>query len=165
MATQILTQERLKELLHYDPDTGVFTWRITKRAAKQGAVAGHVSSKGYRHISVDRKLYLAHRLAWLYQTGCWPLDEMDHINRCRDDNRIANLREANRTINCQNTSLSKNNRTGHRGVGWHKSTGRWRARIQAQGKMMALGYFDDIEHAVAAYSAAARIYHPTRPEV
>jgi hypothetical protein len=162
MATQILTQERLKELLRYDPDTGVFTWRITRRNAKQGAVAGTVSLKGYRYVSVDSKLYGAHRLAWFYQTGCWPLDELDHINRHRDDNRIANLREASRIINCQNTSLRKDSRTGHRGVGWHKATGRWRARLQAHGKMLELGYFDDLEHAVAAYKTAAQIHHAAR---
>lgn len=162
MATQILTVERLKTLLAYDVDTGVFTWRATRRNAKQGAVAGTVDLKGYRRISIDSKVHLAHRLAWMYQTGCWPLGELDHVNRQRDDNRIANLREANRTINTQNTNLRKDNQTGYRGVGWHKGSGRWRARIQVQGKMLELGYFDDIENAVAAYETAARAHHAAR---
>lgn len=164
MATQILTGERLRTLLSYDAETGVFTWRITRRNCKQGAVAGTIDAKGYRRISVDYKVYLAHRLAWFYQTGNWPFGELDHINRQRDDNRITNLREADRTINTQNTNLRKDNQTGYRGVGWHKASNKWRARIQVNGKMLELGYFTDIDAAVAAYKAAS-LMHPYRPGV
>ena len=162
MATPILTNARLRTLLSYDVDTGVFTWRATRRNCKQGAVAGTLDAKGYRRISVDSKVYLAHRLAWFYKTGHWPVCELDHINRQRDDNRISNLREANRTINTQNTNLRKDNPTGYRGVGWHKASNKWRARIQVNGKMLELGYFDDVEAASTAYQKAANIHHTAR---
>ena len=162
MTTQILTAARLQTLLMYDANTGVFTWRATRRNCKQGAIAGTLDARGYRRISVDSKIYLAHRLAWLYEIGQWPLCELDHINRQRDDNRIVNLREANRTINTQNTNLRKDSQTGYRGVGWHKASKRWRARIQVNGKMLELGYFADMDDAAKAYATAAQIHHKAR---
>ena len=82
-----LTQERLKELLHYDPETGYFTWKISpNNAVKVGSVAG-TSMNNYIRIIIDHKAYLAHRLAFLYMEGYFPEHEVDHINRIRDDNR------------------------------------------------------------------------------
>jgi hypothetical protein len=162
MTAQILTQERLHSLLDYDPATGVFCWRMTRRNSKQNKIAGTVCPKGYRRISVDARIYLAHRLAWLYQTGVWPSSELDHISRLRDDNRFVNLREATRTTNNQNIGFCTDKLSGYRGVGWHKASNRWRARIQSQGTLFELGYFDSIEAASAAYVAAAKQYHPTR---
>lgn len=162
MTTQILTVARLQTLLKYDADTGAFTWRMTRRNCKQNAIAGTLDAKGYRRISVDSKVYLAHRLAWFYVNGEWPPSELDHINRQRDDNRIANLRKANRTINTQNTNLRKDSQTGYRGVGWHKASNKWRARIQVNGKMLELGYFDNVEAAARAYAVAAATHHEAR---
>ncbi|MCK9994454.1 MAG: hypothetical protein Dbin4_02974, partial [Alphaproteobacteria bacterium] len=98
-----LTQSRLKELLHYDPDTGVFTRRVqTSSNARVGDVAGCLHPEGYRHIQIDGKRYAAHRLAWLYMTGEWPTNQLDHLNGVRDDNRWGNLREATHGQNQQN---------------------------------------------------------------
>jgi hypothetical protein len=163
MARKILTQERLKELLNYDPATGVFTWRIPVRAnVKAGQRAGSIHPKGYVIISVDKRLTKAHRLAWLYVHGEMPPAELDHINRIPNDNRIANLRLADRYINTQNTGLQKNNTSGYRGVTWHKSQQKWRARISIQGKMNELGYFHSKEDAAKRYEEVARVHHSVR---
>ena len=103
MATQILTVERLRELLHYDSDTGVFTWRVYRSpGAKKGDVAGCVNEGGYIATQVDRKHYLSHRLAWLYVYGAWPIDEIDHKDGNPANNHIANLRDVTRLTNSQN---------------------------------------------------------------
>lgn len=95
-----LTAERVRELLHYEPATGIFTRRIrTSNRTKVGAIVGADNGKGYLQISVDWRLYSAARLAWLYMTGEWPKEEIDHINRVRSDNRFSNLREATRSSN------------------------------------------------------------------
>lgn len=156
MATRTLTQDRLKQLLDYVPDTGVFMWRVSNRRKKPGAIAGTQCPKGYVRISVDAKIYAAHRLAWLHMYGVWPRNEIDHINRVRNDNRIENLREADRSLNCHNSRLRVDNVSGHRGVGWHKRLQKWRARISVAGRMHELGYFLDKESAIAAYCKAAQ---------
>lgn len=159
MATSILTQDRVKTLLLYDPDTGVFRWKVARSNAARLSTAGTVCKKGYRRISIDAKTYPAHRLAWLYVYGVYPDTEMDHINRNRDDNRISNLRVANRFVNTQNTNGRKDNVSGHRGVGWHKISARWRARINVNNKCVNLGSFLSFEEAVAAYQQAAAKHH------
>jgi len=156
MATRTLTQDRLKQLLRYDPDTGIFVWRIALSCVAAETTAGTQDLKGYIRISVDRRIYAAHRLAWLYTHGVWPVAEIDHINRTRNDNRIANLRESDRSLNCHNSNLRADNVSGHRGVGWHKPQQKWRARISIAGCMHELGYFVDKESAVAAYRKAAQ---------
>lgn len=157
MATSILTQERIRELLTYDPDTGLFCWRKTRRNAK--GFAGTTDPRGYVRISVDRKVYLAHRLAWLYVHGTWPANEIDHINRVRNDNRLSNLRDTSRTVNTQNVGVRKDSACGLRGVGWHKAQRKWRARIQANGVCHELGYFLTASEAKAAYDLAALTLH------
>jgi len=156
MATRTLTQDRLKQLLRYDPNTGIFVWRIALSCVAAETSAGTQDPKGYVRISVDRRIYAAHRLAWLYAHGAWPVAEIDHINRIRNDNRIGNLREADRSLNCHNSALRADNVSGHRGVGWHKHQQKWRARISIAGRMHELGYFLDKESAVAAYRKAAK---------
>ena len=158
MATQILTQERLQQLLDYNADTGVFTWRRTARNAKLGAVAGTIWS-GYVNISVDRKVYRAHRLAWMYVHGCWPSGVIDHINRVKTDNRMVNLRDTDQFVNTQNSATRKDSPVGLRGVTWHKGQQKWRARIQASGKKFELGYFASVNEAQAAYACAAARLH------
>ena len=158
MATASLTQERLMSLVSYDAETGVFTWRITRRNCKTGAVAGSLL-KGYVRISIDSKIYAAHRLAWLYTHGCWPSNEIDHINRVRNDNRLCNLREATRELNTQNANVRVDSPYGIRGVTKHKYRNKYRARIQANKKAMLLGLFDTPEEAAAAYAAAAAKLH------
>ena len=154
MTIKILTQDRLKELLHYNADTGVFTWRATRRTVKTGAVAGTRSVKNYIMISVDAKVYCAHRLAWLYIHGVWPTSELDHINRTRDDNRIANLRLADRYINTRNTETRKDSLSGAKGVRWHKTQARWESRIQHNHKPITIGYYGNLQDAVQARKIA-----------
>ena len=154
-----LTAEKLRELLHYEPETGIFTWKISNSSrVKVGDVAGCLNGDGYLQIRVQSRPHKAHRLAWLYVYGSWPKDQIDHINRNRPDNRIANLREVSRKQNNQNKSKPSNNTSGHPGVYWHKQNSKWRARIKQHQKNIHLGYFTDIEEAVAARKAAEKLY-------
>lgn len=151
----MITQTRLKELFHYDPETGVFT-RIVALAPKSkvGDLAGWHDPKGYLRIGTLGTNYLAHRLAWLYMHGEMPV-EIDHINGIKDDNRLSNLRSVNRKQNMENRRLRKDSSSGFCGANFHKATGRWRAQIRHNGKKLHLGYFDSAEEAAQAYHAAA----------
>ena len=114
MAKADLTAERLRELLHYDPETGVFTWKIrTSNRVKVGSIAGVIDPNGYIRIRLDGRLHQAHRLAWLYMAGQWPAIHIDHINGEKAYNRWCNLREATHAQNMQNYELFKeiNDRT------------------------------------------------------
>ncbi|MBT9493914.1 MAG: HNH endonuclease [Paucibacter sp.] len=156
-----ITQERLKELLHYEPETGVFTWRVYRCAqARAGDRAGTVSKKsGYRFINVDHGMYLAHRLAFFYMSGNWPSKDVDHLKGNRDDNRWLRIRELSRQQNMQNLQKAhRDNRTGLLGVIPYKS--RFTAQIRAGGKNRHLGVFDTAEEAHAAYLVAKRDIHP-----
>lgn len=156
----MLTADRLREVVDYDPGTGVFTWKASTRGhVKKGSVAGSVKERGYRGIGIDGILYREHRLAFLYQTGEWPKEQIDHINGVRDDNRYANLREATNAENRRNSKRRVNNRSGFKGVSWHNQSRRWRARIKLHGKSTHLGLFASKENAYAAYCAAAEKYH------
>ncbi len=142
----------LRQRLSYNPDTGVFRWVIPPTTViKPNAIAGTRTANGYRQIRYDNHIYYAHRLAWLYTYGNFPDRFIDHINRVRDDNRIANLREADDKQNCQNMSLRSDNDTGVRGVSWNASRGKWRAKIRDR----HLGMFSTISEARAAYQTAA----------
>lgn len=156
----MLTQERLKELLEYDPETGVFVWKITRRGkAKAGARAGAINNNGYEHIWIDQIAYKSHRLAWLYVNGSWPARAIDHINRIKSDNRITNLREATKAQNGWNRGKNSNNTSGYPGVSWHKTVGKWSARIRIDSARKHLGYFDTPEEANAAYVRAKAEHH------
>jgi hypothetical protein len=153
-----LSADRLRELLHYDPETGIFTWKV--RAANRitvGQIAGTIS-EGYVLCRVDGTMYRAHRLAWLYMTGAWPQGEVDHINHCRSDNRIANLRDVSFALNQQNRKKSSRNAAGLTGVTPHGL--RWRARVKLDGKLVSLGTHDTPEQAHSAYVEAKRRMHP-----
>ena len=154
-----LTAEKLRELLHYEPATGIFTWKVrTANSVKVGDVAGCPDGRGYLCIKVLNRLYRAHRLAWLYHFGEWPTDQIDHINRNRSDNRIENLREVTNKQNHQNKSKRSDNTSGHTGVYWHKQKSKWRARIKHNQKLIHLGLFATIEEAVAARKAGELRY-------
>ena len=155
----MLTQERLKELLDYDPETGVFVWKVNKNRARAGATAGTKNNRLYTVIRIDRKDYTAHRLAWFYMYGTWPKDQLDHINRVRNDNRIGNLREATMQQNQWNPSKRKDNSSGYTGVGWHKKTEKWMAYIVINMKQKYLGLFNTPEEAHTAYVKAKEEHH------
>lgn len=155
-----LTLQRLREVLHYDPSTGVFVRRLGPRA---GAPAGAHDSQGHRQIRVDGRLYLAHRLAWLYMTGAWTESDTDHKNGIRDDNRWDNLRACTNQQNAQNQVRRVNNRSGYLGVSWHATDRKWVAQIQTRGEKVTLGRFDDPLVAHQAYLAAKAEKHTFQP--
>ena len=160
-----LTQERLKELLSYDPDTGLFTHKGSKPGILVGSVAGTKDKYGYIKIGLDYKQYTAHRLVFLYTTGKWPEMQVDHINRKRDDNRLSNLREANNRENAQNMGVFVTNKSGYTGVCWNKKDKRWKAQICVNKKVNFLGYFDTPEEAHEAYKTAKAKLHSFQPTV
>lgn len=156
--TSGLTAPRLKELLRYCPDTGAFTAAKSRRGLRKVGSAGWVNAQGYRCVSLDGRTYLAHRLAWLFVNGEWPLDQIDHINGVRSDNRIANLRASSQRQNMQNTSARSDSSTGLKGV-FPVRSGKWAAQIQANNKVHHLGTFASKEEAFAAYQSAASDLH------
>ena len=159
-----ITQKELKEVLHYDADSGVFTWLASRgNSVKVGAVAGCVDKvHGYMRIQINEKRYSAHRLAFLYQEGKLPPDEIDHINHSRDDNRFVNLRQVTRVENGRNKSIHSNNKSGFTGVYWDKAGNKWKAYININGKSKHLGRFTDMDDAIIARKKANIEfgYHP-----
>jgi hypothetical protein len=150
--------------LNYDPVTGVFTWVISPaRNVRVGAVAGSLRKDGYRHIKIDGKLHLAHRIAWFFVHGNWPVNQIDHINGIKDDNRISNLRLATSAENHQNRGKQRNNTSGYTGVNWDKPAGKWRAEIIVNGKLTYLGVFSDKEEAKQVREDAKAKYHGFNP--
>lgn len=153
-----LTASRLRELLHYETDTGVFTRLVKSGTAKVGDVAGGLDDKGYWRIRVDGKRYLAHRLAWLYMTGEWPTGEVDHERGETGDNRWKRLRDGSRSFNQQNQRRAPaGSATGQIGASPHR--GKFQAQIRVDQKNRYLGVFDTPEAAHAAYVAAKRQLH------
>jgi hypothetical protein len=151
-----LTADRLRELVHYDPQTGEFTWVKKRRRCSVGKRAGCTMKNGYRTIRVDDTLYLAHRLAWLYVTGDWPTDQIDHINGVRNDNRFENLRKATNLQNAHNRKYTRN-KSGFQGV--RKENSKWLAEIKVDYKPVRLGLFNTPEEAHAAYCEAKKRHH------
>jgi len=152
-------RKRVLELLDYNPDTGIFTRRVSRGSQLAGSVAGTKHVNGYICIQIDGKIYLAHRLAWLLSHGFIP-SEIDHINLIKDDNSIVNLRPATRQEIGRNTGKRVNNTSGFKGVSFHKASGKWNARAQdANGKRSHLGYFPTPEAASVAYEAYAMKLH------
>ena len=156
-----LTHEKLKSLLHYNQDTGVFTWLVRRGGdANAGTLAGCKHGHGYIDIKIDDKTYQAHRLAFLYVTGEWPKkDEVDHINRIRDDNRWANLREADVSENRSNVAIRSDNKSGGKGVYWRKEERKWNASIRHNGKRYSLGRYESLAEAIEAYDSASKKLH------
>jgi len=150
-----VSAEYLRSRLSYDPESGEFRWRDA-RADCVGAVAGKREHHGYVQIVIDRRAYMAARLAWLYMTGSWPEAEIDHRNGAKADNRWDNLRPASRSENCANKPKQANNTSGHRGVSRHGA--RWRAQINIDGRRTLLGVFKTPEDAAACYRKAYEKY-------
>ena len=159
MRQETLTQARLKELVHYDPETGVFTSRVFRGGNPAGKVLGSLSSRGYMRFNIEYRYYSAHRLAWFYVHGEWP-EEVDHKNGVKHDNRIANLRPATSLLNKQNKRRAQG-ANPLLGASWNKRKQKWKAAIRiGDNRRLFLGYFDTAEAAHEAYVQAKRIHHP-----
>ncbi|NCH77582.1 HNH endonuclease signature motif containing protein [Cronobacter sakazakii] len=144
-----LTKEYLSDVLSYSPETGVFKWKVKAGPCSPGSLAGSYNSHGYRLISVNHQRYFAHRLAWLFFYGELPDGfDIDHINGIRDDNRISNLRLATRSQNNMNSIVSSKNKSGCRGVCFHKRDKLWHARVFVGRKAVAFKTFKDKDDAV-----------------
>ena len=142
----MLTVERLRSLLDYDPETGEFSRN------------GSPSGKGYTQHRVDGKRYLSHRLAWFYVFGEWPRQQIDHINGIKTDNRIGNLRDVSQGVNQQNRrNVLKTNKTGFLGVS--RTGSRFKSTIEVGNVSIHLGQYRTPEEAAFAYSAAKRLLH------
>jgi len=155
----MITQKELKELLHYDPETGIFTWKATLTGtAKKGGIAGHQHKSGYIKIMIRGKYYYAHRLAWLYINAKFPEKYIDHINQTKNDNRIDNLREATNSQNQMNISKHPRNTSGVRGVCYNKQTVQWKVQMRVNGKDVFLGYYDYLIQAKNVRLEAEKYY-------
>jgi hypothetical protein len=144
----------LKSLLSYNPDTGVIRWIAKGKGRIKKKEAGTLLHSGYAGICIGSKRWQSHRIAWALHYGKWPKDQIDHINGIRTDNRICNLREANNNQNGKNLGLSKSNTSGFKGVCFDKQTGKWRATIKVNFKLINIGRFVNLQDAINARIAA-----------
>ena len=155
-----LSAAQARELLAYDPDTGLLTWKATGTGRRPGGVAGNLNTDGYVRTSISYKAYANHRLAWLIYYGEWPKDQVDHIDGDRSNNRISNLRQASSSINNQNLRRAHpNNKLGVLGVYYDDVRSKYLAQIGVSGKQRVLGRFNSLEEASNAYLAAKRELH------
>ncbi len=146
----MLDQKTLKEILNYNPDTGIFTWRVKPaQNTSAGDIAGTNHNKGYREINIKHKSYLSHRLAWMYVNGEWPTQQIDHINGIRDDNRISNLRDVSRSENQRNQKIHRKGQM--LGVTFLKQINKWKAQIKIDGHEKYLGRYLTEQEAHNAY--------------
>jgi len=148
--------DELHSTLGYDALTGVFRWKVGRPGLRPGTVAGNVGPYGYVRICINRTSFEAHRLAWFYVYGVWPANVLDHVNRVRADNRIANLREATKSQNAINSATRRDSSTRIAGVCWSADKKKWRAYITKGQKQRHVGYFDAIEDATSARASAVK---------
>jgi hypothetical protein len=145
----LITQEELKEQLDYNPETGIFTWKKLPEKRPNNGIAGSLDNRGYTYIRINKKLYLAHRLAWLYVYGEWPQNNIDHINGIKYDNRIENLRDIPQRENCQNYTIHRNGKLV--GCYFNKNAQKWQARIRVKGRLKHIGYYNTEQEAHQVY--------------
>lgn len=148
--------KQAREWLSYNPDTGQLSWRVKRGSVAAGQAIECVNGHGYVVVRLNKKLHLAHRVIWLLVTGGAPMEDIDHINGNRTDNRIANLREASRQENIHNRKT--------RGNYFDKRCGKYAAEIMVDRKKTFLGYFDTEIGAREAYISAKRVLHPSAQE-
>jgi hypothetical protein len=155
----MLTQERLKQLMTYDPLTGIFTRNVKQGKSLPGSIAGHFhKSSGYIKIMIDYKLYRASRLAWLYMTGSWPKLDVDHKDLVRHNNIWENLREATQSQNSCNRNLQRNNTSGAKGIRYREGNkSPWGAHIKHHGKWIPLGWYKTKEEALEVRDLAEQL--------
>lgn len=157
-----VTADRLRELLDYDQESGIFTYKTARGRFKSGDLCGHIAkTDGRVSIVVDGRMYRAHRLAWLYVTGEWPRFEIDHKDTNPSNNAWANLRDVTPTVNQQNRRAAPKGKkySPLLGARWCAQIGRWKSAIKVNGKTKHLGVFDTDAEAAAAYLEAKRAMH------
>lgn len=160
MTAQCVSSEWLREHLSYDVETGIFLWRAKPKPTYDiSKPAGSLTYAGYLNISIKRRLYKAHRLAWLYVTGEWPKHQIDHVNGVRHDNRFVNLRDVTNSVNNQNLRAPQQGSSGYLGVSFSKRNGKWRSAIWVNKKHVYLGEFKTPEEAHERYLTAKRELH------
>jgi hypothetical protein len=159
MTDQILTQEQLRALFEYNPDTGEFISKVRRGRFDALRPVGTINQSGYRHIHINHKKILAHRLVWLYMYGSFPPNSLDHINGVRDDNRRCNLRLATVQENGQNRDKQANNTSGYKGVTWSKKSQKWQAQICHNNRRIQIGVFNDPKEAHVAYLEKSKELH------
>lgn len=149
-----MDHSELLRVLHYNPLTGLFIWKVipNRYDKKIGDQAQIIDSRGYCHVRLFGRSYLAHRVAWFHINGKWPSNQLDHINGVKSDNRIANLREATAQQNALNNTVYSNNQSGRTGVSLVKRRKKmkWQAFIRRDRRLYHLGYFDSFEQAALA---------------
>jgi hypothetical protein len=151
---------KLNDLLDYDPETGLFTWKKTSsNRAVAGSIAGTLHRSGYPMIKINGKRYRSHRLAYKMFYGSDPVDQVDHIDCDKSNNKIANLRDATRSQNQKNRGAQKNNTSGFKGVSYLSKRKRWLAQIWYNHKKIYLGSYKTKEDAASAYEKAAKEHH------
>jgi hypothetical protein len=163
---EVIDQETVKKLFHYDAESGMLLWRYGNgRNVKPWQEVKAKNGHGYYTAKIHGKSYLAHRLAWLYVHGTFPEQDIDHKNRIRNDNRLRNLRAVSRTDNCQNISLPSHNKSGHIGVSWFKNHDCWTVYVKVNKKNKWLGYYKNLNDAIAARKEGEKQYYNLPVEV
>jgi hypothetical protein len=137
----LLNQELLKELVNYDPNTGVFAWKKIRPGVSSSKKFGSLKPSGYIVVLINKKLYRLHRLAWLYMTGEWPENEIDHINGNKADNRFCNIRKATKAENNWNKKVRKDSTTGVKNVLYYPKYQSYYVRITANKIAHSFGPF------------------------
>lgn len=156
----MITQEYIKEMMQYVDEIGELTWKkITTNRVKIGGIIGSPTTNGYKYTKLWGKRYSVHRLVWLYHHGCFPTNDIDHIDGDRLNNRIENLREATRKENTLNTGMRTNNTSGYKGVSWNKRAGKWSSEAWMNGKKNYLGLFLTPSAASNAYNTFCKEHH------
>lgn len=154
----MITQEYLKSIAYYDPETGLFKWIVKRKRFEIGQFFGVKEIKGYLSIRIDGKRYRLHNLAWLYMTGSFPVNIIDHKDTNKENNKWSNLREATHSQNNFNRNKFKNNTSGAKGVTYREKYEYYEAKIKVNGKYIHLGTFKMLEEASKAYQDAAIKY-------
>ncbi|BAE72763.1 HNH endonuclease family protein [Xanthomonas phage OP1] len=159
-----LTFEEVDQLLSYDAETGLLTWKVAKaNHVKVGDVTGCPDRNGHLRVVLNRKIYMVHRIAWLLSKGYWPNQQIDHIDGNTANNRLDNLRECTQAQNMQNLGKRSDNKSGIQGISWYKRYQKWRAYICVNGDIQHLGYYESIEEAAAARAEAKALHHTFQP--
>lgn len=149
-----LTKENILKILDYDPESGLFTWKVARGRVAAGEVAGCMTDRGYILLRVYKKCIFAHRLAFIVMTGSLPKNNVDHIDGKRTNNAWANLRNATHSENSRNMGIPRTNKSGVIGVFWNNSKRKWTAKIKVCQKTKYLGDFDDLDMATKARKSA-----------